>query len=160
MSRSGCDALKDEGSKLQTEVEKVRTDYQKLLEENKKLSLLVNLWNKSSVSLEKIQELHKYFVDKTGLGFSCNECTTFEIGTQSQLDNGKGKYIKFVKSNVTHEEEKTVIHVERNVTQQNSRRHFGIGYVQLERSNPSVFGYSKGSALNGHTSMNARPYQY
>lgn len=43
MSRSGCDALKDEGSKLQTEVEKVRTDYQKLLEENKKLSLLVNL---------------------------------------------------------------------------------------------------------------------
>ncbi|XP_073057377.1 uncharacterized protein [Primulina eburnea] len=75
-----------------------RTDLVKALHDMK-LSLLVNAWNKSSISLEKMQELQKQSGDKSGLEF-CNDEGTSETNTKPKLDMCKEKYIHFVKSSV------------------------------------------------------------
>lgn len=94
------------------ENERVIIDYQSLLNENQKFSLLVNAWNKSSIYLEKIQELHKQLRDKTGLGFSNNESTSDDTSTQSHLTMCKGKYIHFVKSSAIFEHDEPELQVE------------------------------------------------
>ncbi|XP_073290536.1 uncharacterized protein [Primulina huaijiensis] len=93
-----------------------------------KLSLLVNSWNNSSVSLEKMQELRKQSGDRSGLGFSNNESTS-EMGTKPELDKGKGNFIHFVKSSMVYEPEVSTVRVERTVDQTNRRKHYGLGYV-------------------------------
>ncbi|XP_073293741.1 uncharacterized protein [Primulina huaijiensis] len=109
-----CNDLQVEMSKLKTENERVKADYQTMLSENQKLSLLVNAWNKSSISLEKMQELQKQSGDRSGLGF-CNDEGTSETNTKPKLDMCKGKYIHFVKSSVVQKPEVPTASIERNV---------------------------------------------
>ena len=116
-------------SKFRTENERVNVDYQTMRFENQKLSVLVNAWNNSSVSLEEMQELQKQSGDRSGLGFSNNESTS-ETSAKPELDKGKGKFIHFVKSSVVYEPEVPNVRVERNVNQLNRRKHYGLGYVE------------------------------
>lgn len=57
--------------------------------ENQRLHQLVNIWNKSSVSLRKMHEVKKQIGDKTNLVFINYYCNLFETNTQFSLDKKK-----------------------------------------------------------------------
>ncbi|XP_073290999.1 uncharacterized protein [Primulina huaijiensis] len=147
-----CSDLKVEISKLKTENEKENTEYQTMRSENQKLSLLVNAWNKSSVSLEKMQELQKQSGDKSGLGFSNNESTS-ETSTNPILDMNKGKFIHFVKSSVVHEPVIPTVQVKKFVNKMDRRNHYGLGYVKLKSRFHQSARSSRGFNSGGLSSM-------
>ncbi|XP_075497769.1 uncharacterized protein LOC142535003 [Primulina tabacum] len=114
LQENSCNDLKVEINRLRTENDRMNTDYQTLKSENQRLSVLVNAWNKSSVSLENMQELQKQSGDRSGLGFSNNESTSGN-STKPELDTSKEKYIRFIKSSLVYEPEVPTVRVERNV---------------------------------------------
>lgn len=55
-----------------TESDDSRRMFQVTIKKKKRLMLLVSSWNKSSASIEKMHELQKLAIYRTGLGFGNN----------------------------------------------------------------------------------------
>lgn len=81
---------------LATENDDLWIVFQVTINENKRLTHLVNSWNKSFVYIGKIHEMQKLIGDKTGLNFSNNEWNSSEASNYSFLDKDKSKLIHFV----------------------------------------------------------------
>lgn len=83
LQRNEVDILKVKLSLLTTENENMQKIFHETLNENKRLMNLVNAWNKSSVSIEKMHERKKL-----GGEFGLNEGSTSETKTQPLLGQG------------------------------------------------------------------------
>ncbi|KZV30513.1 hypothetical protein F511_26841 [Dorcoceras hygrometricum] len=83
---------------LQTELSKLKIENDLL-----RLSQVMSLWTKSSVSLSKFHETQKPLNEKSGLGFSFGESSSEGTSTQSELAGEKFKKMNFVKASVIHD---------------------------------------------------------
>ncbi|KZT76065.1 hypothetical protein F511_46911 [Dorcoceras hygrometricum] len=79
------DSLQIELSKLKTKNECLRIRSSELESEIEKLKLIMSSWTQSSISLDKLCEIHKPSNDRTGLGFNASESSAGETSTQSYL---------------------------------------------------------------------------
>ncbi|KZV50125.1 ATP binding protein [Dorcoceras hygrometricum] len=129
------DSLKTELSKLKMENESLRclTSTSK----NDRLNLVMSSWAKSSISLGKLHEVQKPFIDKTGLGFCSGESISSDTSTQSDLVDDKLKTVSFVKSSMIHDTLESVKYDDQNVSKLNQKGNFSIGYAEPDNSNPS-----------------------
>ncbi|KZV15831.1 microtubule-associated protein 70-4 [Dorcoceras hygrometricum] len=97
------DSLQTELSKLKIKNDFLRTKSCELSSENERLSQVMSLWTKSSISLGKLHEAQKPLNDKSALGFSVGESSSGETSTQSDLAYDKFKKMNFVKASVIHD---------------------------------------------------------
>ncbi|XP_075473884.1 uncharacterized protein LOC142504931 [Primulina tabacum] len=78
--------LKVKLSLLTAENDDLRRLFHATLKENKRLINTINIWNKSSVSLNEMHEMQKPAGDKTGIGYSINECSTSGVSKKRNLE--------------------------------------------------------------------------
>lgn len=152
-----CKDLKAEVVKLQTENKIIQVEHQKM-------TLLIEAWNKSSVSLEKMQELQKKSGDRTGLGFINNECPS-EPNAKPKPEICKEKYINFVKSSKAYILDEPEVKIKEPVNQKVGGRYCGLGYVAPEKkvqkeTEPSRFpAASTSTRVKQYLYHNAGPVQ-
>ncbi|XP_073030704.1 uncharacterized protein [Primulina eburnea] len=99
-------SLKVKLSLLAAENDDLRRLFHATLKENKRLMNIVNTWNKSSASLNRMNEMQKPAGDITGLGYNINDCSTSEASTQPLLEKDSLRSIKFVRSSSEYEHDK------------------------------------------------------
>lgn len=106
-----------------------------------------------------MHELQKSTGDMIGIGLCNNECSTSTASeAQPQMDKGKGKYIKFVKSSVVHKEEKHVILIIKSKSSYAGNGRSGIGYRKPERRNSNQAKSRNGPKAWGNNSMEVKSY--
>ncbi|XP_073019403.1 uncharacterized protein [Primulina eburnea] len=80
------ESLKVKLSLIAAENDDLRRVFHATLKENKLFLSTINMWNKSSASLDKIHEMQKPAGDRTGLGYDINDCNTSEASTQPVIN--------------------------------------------------------------------------
>ncbi|KZV54970.1 hypothetical protein F511_03576 [Dorcoceras hygrometricum] len=78
------DSLKTELSRLKIENDFLRNEASELKAEVDKLTKEMSSWTQSARAFQKLQEIQKSALDRTGLGFSNSESCEGETSTQSQ----------------------------------------------------------------------------
>ncbi|KZV52119.1 hypothetical protein F511_07074 [Dorcoceras hygrometricum] len=91
------DSLKTELSRLKIENDLLRSESSELKAEVEKLTKEMSSWTQSARAFQKLQEIQKSALDRTGLGFS-NSDSSGETSTQSQPVYDKFNKMGFVKA--------------------------------------------------------------
>ncbi|XP_073016746.1 uncharacterized protein [Primulina eburnea] len=164
------ESLKVKLSLIAAENDDLRRLFHATLKENKRLLSTINMWNKSSASLDKIHEMQKPAGDRTGLGYGINDCNTSEASTQPLLEKDSLRSIKFVRSSSVYEHNEPIVQGIQNINLENNGRRCGLGYVQSDKSKqywrkprPNPTGYEGStryhSRIRPNNSYNCRPVQ-
>ncbi|KZT76352.1 cysteine-rich receptor-like protein kinase 2 [Dorcoceras hygrometricum] len=133
------DSLKTELSKLTAENDELRYETSELKAEIEILNQVVSAWNRSSRSLQKLNESQKLANDKSGLGLNSSEFSKGETSTQSQPAYDKFKTRNFVKADVIYDCCESITYDDQKSSQSSheGKGKDGIGYQRPESSKPS-----------------------
>ncbi|KZV32008.1 hypothetical protein F511_35512 [Dorcoceras hygrometricum] len=96
-------SLKTELSRLKIENDLLRSESSELMAEVEKLTKEMSSWTQSARAFQKLQEIQKSALDRTGLGFSNSESSEGETSTQSQPVYDKFNKMGFVKVDVIYD---------------------------------------------------------
>ncbi|KZV25121.1 hypothetical protein F511_27436 [Dorcoceras hygrometricum] len=133
------DSLKTEFSKLRIENELLRSESSELKAEVEKLTKEMSSWTQSARAFQKLQEIQKSTLDRTGLSFSNSESSGGETSTQSQPVYDKFNKMGFVKDDVIYDCCESIRYDDQNSSQSSheGKGKDGIGYQSPESSKPS-----------------------
>ncbi|KZV34310.1 acyl-CoA-binding domain-containing protein 4 [Dorcoceras hygrometricum] len=132
-----ADSLKIELSKLTTENELLRAKSCELEAEIEDLNSILSSWTKSSVYMNKLQEIQKPVYDRTGLSFNSSESSSEETSTQSKPVYDKFNKMSLVKANVIYDCCESMTYDDQTSQKLNHNGKAGTGYQKPENSKPS-----------------------
>ncbi|KZV36656.1 Phytoalexin-deficient 4-2 protein [Dorcoceras hygrometricum] len=133
------DSLKTELSRLTAENEMLRSESSELKAEVEKLTKEMSSWTQSARAFQKLQEIQKSALDRTGLGFSNSESSEGETSTQSQPVYDKLNKMGFVKADVIYDCCESIRYDDQKSSKSSheGKGKDGIGYQRPESPKPS-----------------------
>ncbi|KZV48689.1 hypothetical protein F511_27060 [Dorcoceras hygrometricum] len=134
-------SLKTKLSRLKIENDLLISESSELKAEVEKLTKEMSSWTQSARAFQKLQEIQKSALDRTGLDFSNSESSEGETSTQSQPMYDNFNKMGFVKADVIYDCCESIRYDDQKSSQssheEKGKGKDGIGYQRPESSTPS-----------------------